>query len=327
MHPDQKTFIHWPDPKPGADLRDAFFEQFAAVFRADKKVVLLSDDQGALALDRLRAEFPERCLNCGIAEQNIVNVAAGLSLSGCKAFVYGITNFISLRCFEQLFLSAGCMSLPMVIVGSGGGLTYSADGPTHHATIDLAVLRAIPGIAVLNPCDAVSTALTLRHAYLSSRPVYLRIEKGSVPDLYCNVNLDYGQGFAVIRPGNQVVVLSSGLIVHEAMKAADALSRAGISTAVVDIFSFKPLNLEALAVVLKDFSYAAVVEEQSAIGGVQTVLAEVALLAGLRLKCKRFGLPDEPCYNYGTRAYLHRQYRIDAAAIEREIGEWIHDSR
>src|SRR4051812_13604995 len=114
------------------DLRDAFFGPIVDALVEDTKTVLLTDDQGAMAVEELRKRIPERILNVGIAEQNLVDVAAGLALEGMKPFVYGITPFVSMRCFEQIYVNLGCMNLPVSIIGSGGGFTYSTDGPTHH---------------------------------------------------------------------------------------------------------------------------------------------------------------------------------------------------
>ena len=298
------------------DLRDAFFGEIIPYLRNNADSIIITDDQGAMALDEFRKDYPTRYINFGIAEQSIIDLAAGLALEGLRPFVYGITPFISMRCFEQIYLSAGCMNLPICIIGSGGGFTYSTDGPTHHGLIDLALLRTIPNIAIFNPSDAHSTAVAARECLALKGPSYVRIEKGRVGDLHQSAE-SFANGFGYIRKGSRQLVITSGLVAHEAFKA---LQTPGLEhLALMDLVRFKPLDLTLLAAEIAAYEQIIVVEEQSPIGGLHSLVCEVCIGSQLNKSVHRIGPNDKAYFDYGTREYLYEVCGIDSSAISKAL--------
>jgi transketolase len=303
-----------PTPPSSLDIRDACFDAVYRLAAEDSRVVVLSDDQGALSLERLQRDFPGRFINAGIAEQNLINVAAGMAMGGLRPFVCGITNFVSLRCCEQIAVSVCHPRLPVTILASGGGLTYASDGPTHHATQDIAVIRSMPHVSLFNAADAASTAALVRQCYQSEGPAYLRVEKGCLPEVH-DVNHDYTAGYARLSNGGDGILLSTGFAIHTAVEVARQLGLQGMHIRVVDVYRLKPLNREGLLGEMTGCPWAAVLEEQSPVGGLGSLVCEVVAESRQRPAIHRFQLPDAPCYRYGSREWLHRQFAVDAPAI------------
>jgi transketolase len=295
------------------DIRDAFFSEVHRRVLEDERYIVLTDDQGAYALDLIRKERPLQYINCGIAEQNILNVAAGLAMDGFRPVVCGITNFISMRCAEQISVNIAANNLPVTIVASGGGLTYASDGPTHHGTQDVAVMCSMPHFEVYNPADAKSTTYLAKRALTAAFPSYVRIEKGVLPALYNEENLT--SGFGVLREGEDVVILSTGIMSHVAIEAAGMLRACGTRAKVIDVFQLKPLPADALLAEIGPVSRVAVLEEQSSFGGLGMQFCSAMATRGVAKQVSLHNLPDKPCYRYGAREWLHQQLGCDARAI------------
>jgi transketolase len=314
---------HPQHPTATVDIRDAFFDEVYRLAQSDRRVMVLTDDQGAFALDKIREDLPEQYINIGIAEQNLINVAAGLALGGLKPFACGISNFMSLRCCEQISVNLCAMNLPVTIVASGGGLTYSSDGPTHHSIQDVAIMRTMPGIQILNPSDAASTAASARLCYETHGPSYVRIEKGLLPALYA-APADLRAGLSRLVHGEDVLIISTGFLTQTAVKVAEQLHDRDIACGVLDLFRLKPINTSALLSNLRRARRVVVMEEQTPIGGIASLIFELIGEHALAVPVRRYCLPDAPCYRYGTREWLHEQFGLDAATVAREVAEWIH---
>ena len=166
------------------DIRDAFFDALYEIALKDSKVVLLVADMGAFSLDRFRKDLPDQYYNVGIAEQNLINVATGLAIGGKKVFTYAIAPFIIQRCYEQLKVNLSAMNLPITVIGMGTGICYTNDGPTHHATQDVANIRALPNFNILSISDPFSAKQAIRIAYNNSQPTYIRLDKGNYNIIY-----------------------------------------------------------------------------------------------------------------------------------------------
>jgi transketolase len=305
------------------DIRDAFFDEVYRLTQSDRRVMVLTDDQGAFALDKIREDLPEQYINIGIAEQNLINVAAGLALGGLKPFVCGISNFMSLRCCEQISVNLCAMNLPVTIVASGGGLTYSGDGPTHHSIQDAAIMRTMPNIQIFNPSDAASTAACARLCYETEGPSYVRIEKGLLPVLYATP-ADLRSGLSRLIRGEEVLIISTGILTQTAVKVAEQLHALDIDCGVLDLFRLKPLNRPALLENLRQARRIVIMEEQTPVGGIGSLICEMLGEHAIAVPVRRYCLPDAPCYRYGTREWLHEQFGLDAATVARDVAEWIH---
>jgi transketolase len=252
------------------DIRDAFFDRLYEIAANDSDVVFLTADMGAFSLAKFKKNLGSQYINVGVAEQNLVSVAAGLALGGKKVFIYAIAPFITQRCYEQIKIDLCCMRLPVTVIGVGAGIAYNSDGPTHHATQDIAVMRALEGITIINPSDPVTSAAAASMAYEENHPVYVRIDKGKWPLLYDEIQ-DFVDGLALLRDGGDVLIVSTGLMVHRAIEVAEELSRHSIDAAVLDLYRIKPVNAELLSDVISQSKQVVTLEEHSIVGGIGSI--------------------------------------------------------
>ncbi|MFA5260338.1 MAG: transketolase C-terminal domain-containing protein [Candidatus Omnitrophota bacterium] len=310
----------------GVDARDAFFEELYRLAEEDRNVIFMTADMGAFSLERFKRDLPRQYFNVGVAEQNMVSVAAGLAMAGKKVFIYSIVPFVTLRCLEQIKIDLCGMNLPVTVVGIGAGVMYGGDGPTHHALHDIAVMRALPGMTIYNPSDALLTQASVRLAYEHPGPVYIRIEKGCLPVLYEEAGGGFQQGFAQLRAGTDLSIMATGLMVHQAIAAKDILSRVGISVGIFDIYRLKPFNEQALLEVMIHSPRVVSLEENSRIGGLGTALIELCADAGCRVPFMRMAWPDRHCHEACSREDIHRHYQMDARSIAEKILAWVRSS-
>lgn len=308
----------------GIDIRDAFFDEVYQIARKDDRVIFLTADMGAFSLNRFKADLSSQYINVGVAEQNLISIAAGLALSGKKVFVYSIAPFVTQRCYEQIKIDLCAMRLPVTIIGCGPGITYDSDGPTHHAVQDVAIMRALPEMTILNPADAVSAAASARTAYESRTPVYVRIDKGKLPALYRN-NEDFSTGLALLKKGKDLTIVTTGVMVHSAFKVADNLAKHSIDAGIIDLYRIKPVNEELLLALIDQSNRIVTLEEHSIIGGIGSAVSEMLVDRGKALPLKRIGIPDKNCVGYGDRAWMHAYYGLDVDSVTRTILDWWQD--
>lgn len=166
------------------DIRDAFFDEVYDIASKDHDVMFLTADMGAWSLNKFKENLPDQYINVGVAEQNLVSVAAGLALGGKRVFIYSIAAFITQRCYEQIKIDLCEMRLPVTIIGSGPGLTYGSEGPTHHAINDVAIMKVLPEMMILTPQDPEEAKEAARIAYGRQMPVYIRLARGKLPATY-----------------------------------------------------------------------------------------------------------------------------------------------
>lgn len=308
------------------DSRDAFFDELLEIAHADPQVIFLTADMGAFSLERFKKELPRQYFNVGVAEQNMVSVAAGLALGGKKVFIYSIVPFATLRCYEQIKIDLCCMRLPVVIVGIGAGVMYGGDGPTHHALHDVAVMQALPEMTIYNPADAATTAATARLAYRAQGgPVYIRLEKGRLPELFNEPDEFFAEGLAVVREGSDATVIASGIMVHQALQAAETLFQEGISLRVIDLYRVKPLNSDRLLTLIPDGHKVVTLEENSLVGGIGSTIAALFSDAGRGISLKRLAFPDKHFYEACSREEMHALYGLDAPGIGAAIKVYLRD--
>lgn len=304
------------------DIRDGFFQTVYDLARTDSDVVFITADADAFILQRFRDDMPDQFINAGVAEQNVVAMAAGLALSGKKVFIYAIIPFITLRCFEQIKVNICSMDLPVTIVGLGVGFSFPYDGPTHHAVCDVAIMRSLPELAIYNPADAATASVAAQKAYQSGRPSYVRLDKGVHPSLSLDaIGSDYSAGLA--RGGTDVCILSTGTMTHRALAVAEQLETRNIDAAVLDVFQLKPLDESLIAEVLSSRRNAVTLEEHTLTGGLGASVAELIVDMDHHVRLKRLGLPDVQTFRYGTRDWLLESYGLSVPTIARNIEEWL----
>jgi len=301
-------------------MRNAFADEITRLGGADPRVVLLSGDIGNKLFDKFKEQAPGRFFNCGVAEANMMGVAAGMALSGLRPVVYTITPFTTTRCFEQIRVDVCYHKAPVIIVGTGSGLSYADLGPTHHSCEDLAILRTLPGMTVLAPGDSLELRAGLRAALKHDGPVYMRIGKKGEPQIHPR-EPDFQLGRALtIQQGTDVCLLATGVMLATAMQAAKLLAEQRISARVESFPTVKPLDTARLAELFGRYGVVAVIEEHGRIGGLGGAIAEwLATQEAARARLLSFGTADEFMHEVGTTEYARKRFGLTAENIAREV--------
>lgn len=300
-------------------MRNAFADELTALANCDPRIVLLSGDIGNRLFDKFKLIDKKRFYNCGVAEANMMGVAAGMALSGLRPVVYTITPFTTTRCFEQIRVDVCYHQAPVIIVGTGSGLSYAELGPTHHSLEDMAIIRTLPEMRILAPCDSTELRVALQAALQQSNPVYMRIGKKGEPNIYKQPPSFQIGKVIVLRQGSAVALLGTGTIMSEVLKAADILNVHGVSTEVVSFHTIKPLDIEYLHSATRRFKLIGVVEEHGLIGGLGSAIAEWRLSQNSQCTQINFGTPDEFMHEVGSQVYARKKYGLDAVNIAEKV--------
>lgn len=305
-------------------MRNAFADEITQLAAADPRIVLVSGDIGNRLFDKFKAQFPDRFYNVGVAEADMISIAAGLAMGGLRPVTYTIASFAVYRALEQIRVDVGYHNQPVVMIGAGSGLSYAANGATHHCCEDLAVLRAIPNLTVACPADAWEVRGLLREALKSETPVYLRIGKKGEPTVHRSVpDVRLGQGL-IIRSGSDVAVLCTGTLLPEAVAAAETLSSTSLrrepgplSIEVISFHTVKPLDEELLRRVFGSYRLVVTVEEHSRIGGLGSAVAEWKADHGQAAAAKllRLGTADEFLHHATEQEHARNHFRLTREGI------------
>ena len=275
-------------------MRNAFAKEITELAQKDERIVLLSADIGNRLFDDFKTKCPGRFYNCGVAEANMIGVAAGMALSGLRPVCYTITNFITYRCMEQIRVDLCYHDQPVVVVGTGSGLSYASLGGTHQSCEEMGMLRLLPGLAVVAPADSMEVRAALRASLREKGPVYMRIGKKGEPDVHGGVpGFSIGKAIGV-REGTDVCILSAGTMLSVAVEAAELLAARGCSARVESFHTIKPLDEALLAEVFSKYKIVATVEEHSVLGGLGGSIAEwLSDQKAPQARLHRFGTRDE----------------------------------
>lgn len=297
-------------------MRNAFADEITALADRDPRVVLLSGDIGNRLFNEFRDRHPTRFYNVGVAEADMIGIAAGLALGGFRPVAYTIASFAIYRAYEQIRVDLCYHNLPVTIVGVGAGLGYAGNGPTHHSCEDLAVLRALPNMTVLAPCDAWELRSLLGAAVNGNGPAYLRIGKKGEPLVYTErPAVAIGRAFP-LRTGTDVAILCAGTLMPQTLAAAARLEADGISAAVYSCHSVKPLDTALLEQLFATQSLIVTIEEHSRIGGLGSAVAEWRAdhPAG-HGRLLRLGTPDEFLHATGDQDPAREQAGLTVDAF------------
>jgi len=299
--------------------RDAFWNRIYELAKEDKNIIIVSADMGAPALDRIRTDLASQFINVGIAEQNAITIAAGLSMTGKKVFVYAIAPFITLRCLEQIRVEGAMMKMPITVVGVGAGFGYEDSGPTHHLTEDIAVMRSMPDVVIHSTSDNVMASAFADMSCKMKVTNYVRLDRLVFPDIY-GKDSDFSSGLSVLKEGKDAFILSTGSMTHSALEAAERLKKKNIDIGVVDVYTL-PINAPLLLKAIKGVKKLVTLEEHFLPGGFGSAVCEVLADNGLLIPVKRLGLPIEKgyCYQYGGREIIRGFYGVDAEGIDKQI--------
>jgi transketolase len=297
-------------------VRNAFIEELILLAEEDDKIFLIIGDLGFGVIENFEKRFPNQFLNAGVAEQNMMGMAAGLASAGYKVYVYSIGNFPVFRCLEQIRNDICYQELDVSIVSIGAGLSYGTLGYSHHAIDDIGVMSALPGMTIYSPADPIETRRALRGSMSLQTPKYFRLGKSGEPEIFNQTPTQF-PNWTEIASGNDLLVLTTGAITNEAIEAAAVLKKLGIEIAVVAIPVLKPLAFDKGLV--ERFNHVLVLEEHSESGGLGTVISEKLALSGLKANLVKLGLPDQVHHELGSQKYLRNHFKIDAVGIVEKV--------
>lgn len=305
-------------------MRMTFTETLVKIAEQDPRIILLTGDLGYMVLEPYIEKFPDRFINVGVAEQNMIGVATGLAEAGYIPWVYSIVTFATLRGYEFIRNGPILHQLPVRVVGIGGGVEYGVNGPTHQGLEDIAVMRTQPGLTVVAPADASQAKTAIYATWDSPRPIYYRLGKDDrtlIPEL--NGAFELGKLDHIIK-GTEVLIISMGAITAEAVKAAHVLKSRGVSCGVCVVSSFNPSPSEELVSVLRQYNKVFTLESHYLSGGLGSFVAEVIADHGLACQIKRLGIQATPNQQIGTQAYLQGMLGISAECLVQSVQQVMH---
>ena len=303
-------------------MRDAFSKALLHLAKTDPNVVLLTGDHGYALFDEFRQQCPAQYINAGIAEQNMVGMAAGLARMGFRPFVYGLSAFVPVRVLEQIKLDIAHDDLPVVLLGDGAGFVYSHLGTSHQSTEDIACTRAIAGLTVLSPADRFEMAACMDHAYHCNSPVYMRMGKADLGDVHQQAVRMNPQGtIHCVKSGaaNSVALLATGSMVKMALRAVDL---AKLDCAVYSVPSIKPLPTADLEHIARNSKALITIEEHSILGGLGSAVAEIVSQVSPR-QILRLGVADKYSKYCGQYDYLLKEHGLDLPTLTQNIQRFV----
>lgn len=297
-------------------MRNACSDTLVALAKADPRVVLLTGDHGYALFDQFRHHCPGQFINAGVAEQNMVGVAAGLARGGFKPIVYGLAAFVPMRVIEQIKLDIVRDRLPVILIGDGAGVVYSYLGCSHQSTEDIACTRALPNLTIYSPADGPELAWCLRQAHADGGSTYLRIGKADVGGIHAAAG-DFSSGLINVTPGSQarIAFVGTGSMVWSARQLAETHFPGSSAWSVPRL---KPLNEDAIVRLCREHELIVTLEEHSSIGGLGSAIAEVAAERA-PVRMLKIGAEDKFLFECGTYDYLKKQHRLDLESIVERV--------
>lgn len=297
-------------------MRDAFSNTLVKLAQADKNLLLLTGDHGYALFDEFRKKCPDQYINAGIAEQNMVGMAAGLARIGFRPFVYGLSAFIPIRTVEQIKLDIAHDNLPVVLLGDGAGLVYSHLGTSHQSTEDIACTRAIPGLQVLSPSDRFEMSACMEYAYSENCPVYIRMGKADRGDIHISSNFSLKHGSLLpIYKGDQK---KPGLIATGSMVSTALILGKEYNLSVWSAPLIKPISIDSVCSAASECNGLVTLEEHSVLGGLGATITEITSHY-YPIKVLRIGVEDRFSEHCGTHEYLLKEHKIDLKSVREKI--------
>jgi transketolase len=305
-------------------MRDAFLARIWQAMAQDSKIFFVTADFGSPVLDKIRADFPARFVNVGIAEQNLINVSAGLALEGYTVFAYAIAPFITMRCYEQIRVSLALLSevraMNVNLIGVGAGYSYVVSGPTHQCYEDISLMRALPNFQVLSPSDHITAAALFETCHNNKGPKYLRFDAQVLPVIYETEAPTLSKGFHVHKNGEAICLVATGYMLHTALKASIELAGEGIHVGLIDLFDLARFSAVELQEVLENYSGVVSLEEGfRGRGGVDSMLFEYISRRNLSLKMLNIGVEGAYHFELGSRTELHEKVGIGPQVVLESI--------
>jgi transketolase len=304
-------------------MRNAFSKALVQAAKLDNRIILLTGDHGYSLFDEFRHTCPEQYINAGVAEQNMVGVAAGLAKAGFLPVVYGLSAFVPIRVLEQIKLDICYEKLPVVLIGDGAGIVYSGLGSSHQSTEDIAALRALPHLSILSPADAYEMTRCMELALSAALPVYLRIGKSDVGIIHTSIPvIRWGELYPLRTGTGSLGFIATGSMVTTALKLAQEWENSSVWSAP----SIKPLDIQGIVSICNHCQIIIVMEEHSVYGGLGSAIAEIAA-ENSPLWIKRIGIQDRFSKYCGTYQYLIEEHALDIDSIRKQIHLFITQAK
>ena len=301
-------------------MRTIFNKVLLELAEKDPRIHMVLADIGYGEIEGFAKKFPERYYNCGVMEQNMTGVACGIAMEGNIAVTYSIANFPTLRCLEQIRNDVCYHNANVKIVNIGGGVSYGALGVSHHSTEDIAILRALPTLVGVVPCDLQEAEAATRAVFQYEGPVFYRCGYKNEKDIHHRpFQFELGKAITV-EDGDDATIIFCGPIGYEAQKAVFAAREKGINVRLISLHTIKPIDREAIIKAAKETGRIITVEEHNLSGGMGSAVAEVLADEGcLNVRMKRMALPDINVHQVGSQQWLRDYYHLSAPFIEQEI--------
>ena len=306
-------------------MRNAFADEITQIAKSDPSVILLSGDIGNRLFDKYKESNPERFVNCGVAEANMVTMGSGLAMSGMKPVAYTIASFLIYRAFEQIRVDLSYHDAAVLLVGVGGGLSYASNGSTHHTLEDIALMRSLPNMQVICAGDPLEVRAATKAFFSNPKPTYLRIGKKGEAPVHQRELDDFEVGKSIcLKRGHSVAFLATGNMLHNCSSVSDELEERGIPSSLYSFHTVKPLDKGCLKEIFDQHEYVITVEEHGKIGGFGSAVAEW-LVSQRQSKAKllTLGTPNEFLLYTGNQNEARKTCRLDKAGLLEQITDFI----
>lgn len=306
--------------RPEFDCRVAFADELLSLAEADPRIVVVCNDSvGSSNLVGFAERFPERLINVGIAEQDMVGVGAGLALSGMVPFVCGASPFLTGRALEQIKADVAYSQAPVVLCGMSPGMAYGELGPTHHSIEDLSWLRAIADLPIVVPADPAQTRAAVRWAATAEMPAFLRIGRFKIPEVTSDESFTLGRA-GTLREGHDITIIAAGVMVSRAMEAAGVLADEGVSARVLNMATIAPLDEQAVRAAVNETRAVVTVEEATTTGGLGAAVAHVVVQMSAPVPMRILGI-NRQFAPTGDTAYLLEYFGLTDSGIAQAARE------
>ena len=305
-------------------MRKTLVKALLGLGEAHPELMVVTADLGYSVFEPFMAKMPLQYLNVGVAEADMIGISAGLATCGKRPIAYSITPFISIRALEQVRVDVCYHGLPVLLIGTGAGLCYGTLGPTHHGTEDIALMRAMPNMTVLAPCDPYELECLFTQAFELRKPVYMRIGRSTEPEVYSGTKpkIELGKGAVVKEYGKDFAIIACGNMAWTGLQALESLKAQGLQGTLVSMHTVKPLD-SALVRQLAGQMPLVSLEEHTLVGGLGSAIAELLADSQTSQKLLRIGLADSFQKKVGTHDYLRRLNGLDPESVGRRIAKFL----
>ena len=299
-------------------MRLTFIRNIQKFVKKDKNIIILTGDLGQF-FDEFKNFHPDKFINVGVSESNMVGVAAGLALAGKKVYCYSIIPFLTMRAFEQIRLDVCLHNLDVKFLGAGGGLSYGLEGSTHHALEDVAIMRSLPNMSIVVPGDPFEIEAAANFSVKHKGPLYVRFGKDKLPYIHKSApKFKIGKGI-IINKGKNIAIIANGTMLHVAKIISDNLSKKGIKITLISMPFVKPIDINLIKNLSKNHKKIFTIEEHSVIGGLGDAVGDILLQNNFKGSFRKIGLPDEFSRFSGSHGFLLEKYGLTSEKIQKEI--------